>query len=201
MKKLIFLCIYILFTHFSFGNTTTNPISKITSVTVFPTGAMVNRDIDISLLEGEHTLEINGLPSDLFKKSIIIESHNNIEIISILSYLDNSFPEETFLQKTLNTQSVLIKDSLAYYYALNSTLNSEKNMITDHDNFENEKGNSNIDDVIKASEFYKKRIKEIELEFLDISKAIRKLNIDLSYLKLQFDSLSIKNTKMEYKVK
>jgi len=177
------------------------PNSKITSVTVFPKGAMVNREIDISLLQGEHILELKGLPNSLFKKTITIEGHENIDILSIIPYLELSAPVDTIMIKKLNKQSIKVSDSINYYYALNSILNIEKEMIIDHNNFENDNGNSNIDDVIKASEFYKKRIKEIEIELLGISKSIAHFTNLKNQITIQNDSLVLIQNKLEYRVK
>lgn len=187
--------------NYSFGNDKIQPKSKITKVTVFPTGAMVTREIDISKLKGEHTLQLNGLPNDILKKSIIVEGHDNIDIVSVMPYLDNSVQFDSLLSSELGKQSLSISDSLAYYNALHSSLMSEKNMILDHDDFENDNGNSNIEDVIKASEFYKKRIREIEIAFLIIERTKRHFNKEMQDLRIRFDSLNNMASKTEFKVK
>jgi uncharacterized protein (TIGR02231 family) len=59
--------------------------SKLTSVTVFPRGAEINRSVEISLEPGAHTLTIGSLPSSVIANSIRVEGETDgkLEIGSV----------------------------------------------------------------------------------------------------------------------
>lgn len=59
--------------------------SKLTSVTVFPRGAEINRRIEIALEAGAHTLVINDLPASIVNNSVRVEgeSDGKLEIGSV----------------------------------------------------------------------------------------------------------------------
>ncbi len=59
--------------------------SKITSVTVFPSGAEVVRRVPLSLAKGEHTLVLNDFPASLLENSIRVEGRvkGTLEIGSV----------------------------------------------------------------------------------------------------------------------
>ena len=199
MKLLIIICSFI----FLRLPLTANPVeseSKITAVTVFPKGAMITREISVSHLSGPHNISIKNLPKELHPKSIILNANNAVEIISINSFLDFKTKKDTVLFSSLQNQYNTIKDSIHYYNTLISTLATEEDMITDHNNFTNDKGNANIDDVIKASEFYKKRIKEIRLDILKLRKAVTLFNSTLTKISSRKDSITKSYTTRSYTI-
>jgi len=180
----LFLCLIIQ------AQDTTEVSSKITAATVFTKGAMVTRTIDIKVLSGNQLLKISDLPNTIIPQTIIVDGSNNIEIKSVNSYLHEENKLDTAAYFKINAQIKVLQDSIEYYNSLLTVLDTETKMIKDHTNFSDEKGAVDVDELVKASEFYRVRLKEIALERLDIDKKknfflIKKENLRIEGIRLQ----------------
>jgi len=162
------------------------PDSKIKAVTVFMKGAMVTRVIDTRGLTGEQEIIIKGLPLKIDKKTIVVESKSVIEINSVNSSTELKSKLNQNEYNLINSQVLNLSDSISYYQSVIEVLNKEYAMIIDHQDFNDKEGRAVVDEVVKASQFYRKRLKEIVLEKLTKQKT-------KSGFQKQVDSLNVRS--------
>lgn len=178
------------------------PDSKITEVTIYPTGANVTELIDTNRYSGKVEFVLKNLASDINSKSIFIEAEDNIDIISFSSGPEFKLDrvEEDLNITRLYRQIGLYNDSIAHNNALSEALNAEKNMIEEHEDFSDDKGGVDVDAIIKASEFYRVRLKEIALELVDIQKQLSNYQIKIQTFTNELKEIDKKYLEKEYRV-
>jgi hypothetical protein len=191
----------LLSTHIHAADTVT-PVSKITEVTIYPTGANITELIDTKGYSGKVEFVLKHLPSDIDSKSIFIEAEDNIDIISFNSGKEFKLDrvEEDLNITRLYRQIGLYNDSIAHSNALSEALNAEKNMIEEHEDFSDDKGGVDIDAIIKASEFYRVRLKEIALELVDIQKQLSNYQFKIQTFTNELKEIDKKYLEKEYRV-
>jgi len=181
--KTIFLLV--LLTQLLYSQDTISVESKVTSATVFTKGAMVTRTIDTKGMAGNQLLKIPKLPFTIQPQTIIVEGNNRIDIKSVNSYTIEKSNLDTAAFSRIKDQVKILQDSINYYNSLLTVLDTETKMIKDHTDFSDEKGAVNVDELMKASEFYRVRLKEIALERLGIDKKKNIFLIGKEKLELQ----------------
>lgn len=140
---------------------TTNFNSKIENVTVFFSGAEIERTGELSLNKGKHVLLIDNLPEMINPQSIQVEGLNNLTILSVKheSAFDNTLrsnPEVLSTEESIKLLSIKVK-------RLNNEINvlkTEEEILLKNSNFSNKDKAITTEELAKAAEFYRERLKE-----------------------------------------
>ena len=207
MKKLLTLtcvigiCNLLLSTQPPIDSTSLTP-SKISKVIVYSNGAQVTSVLDTKGKTGLTELVLADLPLDVNPKSIVIEANGDIEIISFNSGIEYKIEKVTEDPEVemLRQQIAVYQDSIDFAQCGVTALMSEKNVIEENDNLDNSDGTTDIDAVIKASEFYRVRMKEIAIELLTIKKRISKLTHAIHMLSSDIVNIDARYLEQDYRI-
>jgi len=158
--------------------------SKITSVTVFLSGAQVTHQARVSVPAGSRTIVFENLTQYINKSSLQIKANN--EAITILSVGH----KVNYLKSHENDQRIaVLKDSLEKIRFKLDIRNSheivykeEKNMMLANKSIAGEQNGVDIEDLMEMADFYRERLQEIETKLLDIKTSKRNLNKIISRL-------------------
>ena len=164
-----------------------NPIqtdSKITSVTVFLSGAQVTREASVSVPAGSRTIVFENLTQYINKSSLQIKANNDAITILSVGHKIN------YLKSHENDQRItVLKDSLEKIRFKLDIRNSheivykeEKNMLLANKSIAGEQNGVDIEDLMEMADFYRERLQEIETKLLDIKTSKRNLNKIISRL-------------------
>jgi hypothetical protein len=160
---------------FSNAQTTYSPTSEITDVVIYERGAMVTRSIATEKVIAAGVVIIDSLPQDINSKSLQVNSGNGIKIVSVkydMKQEKSELPAEyEYIQNKINKLS----DSIQYQNTIASSLVHEISVIESNKDFNTDQG-VNIDQISKASELYKSKLRTLKIEQLDIKLNIQRLN-------------------------
>lgn len=152
---------------------TTNFNSKIENVTVFFSGAEIERVGELSLNKGKHVLLIDNLPEMINPQSIQVEGLKNLTILSVKHELafDNTLrsnPEVLTIEENIKSLSIKIK-------RLNNEINvlkTEEEILLNNSNLSNKDKAITTEELAKAAEFYRARLNEIRNKVIDLNLEI-----------------------------
>jgi uncharacterized protein (TIGR02231 family) len=160
---------------------TTDIISSVSKVTVYPRGAQVEHQAEQFLSSGRQILKFVGLPSELDPASIGVSATNGINVLSVSA-------EVNPLQKqTLPPTAQLLKDSLdSYEFDLKFNQNmmgvyqEERKMILANQKVGWESSDFVIEDIEDLSDFYRERLADIMLKEMQLQSKQERLKRNIS---------------------
>lgn len=175
---------------------------EIEHVTVYRSGAEVERSTNVTLPAGVSNLIVRSLSPSIDPKSILVKIANeNVALMSLTHELDFSnqkkvLEETTKLSKTIEA----IKDSIAETNSLLEVYASEKEMMKSNKSIKGVEGIT-ADELAKITTFYHKKMTEIENEQNRLKKKKKELSnqyIDLTQKQI---ALNLTANESSYTVK
>jgi len=178
MKKIILFC---LIANLSFGQTVKEQIteSKIEKVTVFLSGAQVNRTAKISLSAGKTELRFKHITPDLDVNSIQIKSEGDVSIQSVTHEKDflGAKPNIAEVNK-LEVQRETIQDKIALDKSLLTVYKREEEMLIKNQLIVGQNTGLKAIDLKESVDFQRIRMTEVLAKQLEIDKIIKKEEIE-----------------------
>ncbi len=202
MKNLVFLLLIMVSQNYLSGQTIFEPSSKISSATIYERGAMVTRTIDTKDIKSNGVITIDSLPQQINLKSIQARCGSGLKIVSIKNTHDQIRIEDFDKIDSINALLEIAQDSIDYQLTLLKSIKKEIDVIHKNDNFNTEDG-TNMEQLTKASELYKTRLRALDLEYLAITKKRDRFYNAQYKMKTELSSLSVKtfnNIGVEVKV-
>lgn len=145
--------------------------SKVSSVTVFLSGAQVTREGQAKLSTGNNEVIISGLTQDIDPNSIQVEGNPDYVIISV--NFRKNFLEKTELPKEMR----VIQDSILAIDGRMRRLDDrmklfdmEYDMITSNQQIKGNNGGFDLDALVELADLYRNRLKLIKLGSLNIQR-------------------------------
>lgn len=170
--------------------------SKIDHVTVYPSGAHINRTASVNLMSGRQVLNFTGLASELVSNSISVSVPNGVEVLSVTSKVNflkpGQRPERVRIMEdslqTLEFDSKFNANMLAVY-------SEEKQMILANQQVGWDADNRAflIEDLEDLSDFYRDRLADIMLKVMQIEQKQTNINKRIARLRRQ---LNEENTRL-----
>lgn len=164
-KKLGLMLLSLLALPFSSWSIEKDLQMDIDQVTVYRSGAEVERSADVNLPAGVTELRIRSLSPSIDPKSILVKmSNENVKLISVTHELDFA-NQKKILEETSKIQKITeaLKDSIAQTNSLLEVYASEKEMMKSNKSIKGVEGIT-ADDLSKITTFYHKKMTEIENE-------------------------------------
>lgn len=147
--------------------------SKVESAILYLDGAELTQKKSISLNPGRNLIVFTGITPKLVSKSVQITATGDVSILSVsdkINYL--SLTKENPKVKQLRDSLELIGDNVSQLIYEKEAYTTEKTMInTNHDLSGKDKVVSVVE-LKAAADFYRSRIKEINVEILKLDKKI-----------------------------
>lgn len=147
--------------------------SKISNVTVFFTGAQINRDAPIELKKGKYVLKFKRLPHEINAQSIQVEGVANCEILSVKHQLAYPIKAERdsavkSIEEIIEKQEIKLKEIRNKY----KVFELEEKLLLDNSDLNIENKGASISTIKEAANFYRQRLNEIKREKLKLSIAL-----------------------------
>lgn len=158
--------------------------STITEVTVYPVGAMVNREATVNMRPGTHLIVLDNLTSSIDPNTIQVGGRGDFEILSVK--MEIFYPYQKNKPKGIK----VLEDSLKMYQdqnyllvAQNAALDEERAMILANKKLSNDKGNVTVAELQAMAKYYRLQLNEIGGEKLKNSNVRIEVAIQVKRLK------------------
>ncbi|KAF5043664.1 hypothetical protein DSECCO2_499930 [anaerobic digester metagenome] len=167
--------------------------TNISNVTVFLSGAQVERTGTVYLNAGNYDVVIQDLPTTINPNTIQVSGKGNITVLSVenrINYLKSQIKPKHVI--VLEDSLELLRGQINYQNAMLTVYNSEEAMILANKEIG---GNDNGVDIaaLKANaDFYRVRLTDIKVKQLEIGIKLAKLNKDIARIQLQLNELNAK---------
>ena len=147
--------------------------APVESAVVYLDGAEVTHNKTITLEAGRNAIVFTGITTRLISKSIQINAGSNVSILSISD-------KKNYLNTTTEMPKIKqLKDSLKLLNEMSDQLNDEKdayaiekNMLTQNEEMGGKEKAIAIAELKLAADFYRSRIKEINVEIFKLNKKV-----------------------------
>ncbi|MFA0960989.1 mucoidy inhibitor MuiA family protein [Roseivirga sp. BDSF3-8] len=170
MKRLLLTLLSLpLITGFTRAQDKITLTSHIQKVTVFIEGAQVDRKVPVYLTPGMHEVTIPDLTPLLSAGTLQTKGTDNIDIVSVKtgkSYEEKK--EHSHKEDSINAKINEGKNRLALLESTLQILEEEKAMLLENKELPSEGSDSWAENLEKAANFYRQRLKDISSESLDV---------------------------------
>jgi len=149
--------------------------TNIDSVTVYVSGAIVNRSAKITVKNGTTTYLLTDLSSELDKKSVRVGIDNqNVTIVSVNHRLDTKEDaEKKKLRYAADRRKEIIKDSVTILNAKLDVIEEERNLIVSNNKIAGQNGLT-AEQLDKMAQYFRCELSNLETERIKIEKLIKK---------------------------
>ena len=164
--------------------------SKIETVTIFQSGAQVNRSGSVYLPKGRSELIFSNLAYPINPQSIQVSGKGEFTILAVyhrLNYLEKRKVESSIKQKTDSV--ALLKKQIEYIQKDINVYNEEATMIRANRNIGSQQNGLKATDLEAAADFFRKRLHEIYTKNLDLKYKIDELRTLQNLLNNQLRTL------------
>ncbi|WP_182920610.1 DUF4139 domain-containing protein [Pedobacter planticolens] len=197
MKKVLILKTFILFLSLSISaqENQIQVISKISNVTVFISGAQVQRQAEsMDIPQGVSQFVFSGLSSAIEAQSIQAKGEGNFTILSVTQQKNFLLEKKNSEQKT-NYLTVItdLTDKISTLRNESEVYKAEEEMLVKNQVVMGPNVNYDLVKLKQALDFQKQRLTEAKNKQIEINKAIVKLQTDLNKYNRQINELNGKS--------
>jgi uncharacterized protein (TIGR02231 family) len=170
--------------------------SQITDVTVFLSGAQVSEEATIALAKGDNIVVFEGLATNIDARSIQAAAPDIVLINSVRH-------EVNFMKEQVQTPRIIrLQDSLRLIQEKTEVLNNEKTVLTQENalvlanqSLSGEQKGVSTDELRKAADFFRTRLRDINERLLQNQRAQTKLSEDRNRINQQLQELNFEKNK------
>ncbi len=153
------------------GIDTLRPASQIESVTVFTSGALVTRQLGLTLKAGQHFLLLQGLPLEIDPASIEVKSPDACTVLSVKHF------SEVKAQAKKSASYLKIEDEIQAQKRQLKAIKQEaevygieESILLDNSSLKGKEASLSVEEIKQAADFYRSRLNEIRraIAVLDI---------------------------------
>ncbi len=160
IKKIVIILIVAFQVSSLFGQMKTQSVkSEIGEITVFFTGAEIERQAKINLKKGMNKLIYSGITPKLKKESIYALTEEGVDVVSVNTHKKVIFPDRKKINNLKDSVDNLSKRIEGVQTELN-ILNKNMRVLDENSNYASYQ-NPTVDDVVKLTEYYNKKVREI----------------------------------------
>lgn len=192
LKFIFSLTLLIFFGGNTFAQTKQQTVtSKIEKVTVFASGAQVNRKTKFTIPQGRTELVFAGISPNIDKQSIQVKGDGNFTILSVI-HQTNYLNEQKRREETigLENQKEYLKQKLTFEKSMLTVFKNEENMLAKNQSIGGSNNGVKTLDLKEAVDFQRNRLTEVLLKQIEIDKNIQKLDSTIKKLDNQLKALN-----------
>ena len=170
-------------------------ISNIKNVIVFNKGVNVQRYGSVTLKEGDNTIYIQELSPHIANESIQFLMKSNKVIINSVSKEMNYLGISNHLSndvKLLNDSLLKTKENLRLANVTMEVYNQEKDLLNENKSVLKLSKEFIIDDLMDLTDFFRKRMLDVEGKISNTNKEIAKINKTIQNIERQINALNSK---------
>lgn len=153
------------------------PETKVTSATVFLSGAQVHREGSMQLSKGNNEIVLQGITDRIDPNSIQVEGTRDYTIISVnhrTNYLQDI--KETDEIKIARDSIELLNRQIAMNDNAQQFVNDERQMILSNKQVLGSTTGFDIEELLDLADFYRNRLKKIEMKLIDLKHERKSLD-------------------------
>lgn len=200
MKKLTLLASLLLLVNYAFAKAYSNPLrptpSKISKVTVYLSGAQVERSSQVNIAPGTTSMLFDNLSNDIDENSIQISGLDNASILSInfgINYLtekrnSSQIDSLNILKNSLEIKILKLNSNM-------SGLSKEEEVISANQRLGGTSKELDISKVKELSTYYRTRVTEIKNALVDAQLEKSKIQKHIRDIEKQFAELNVTEEK------
>jgi len=200
MKKIILSLAILLF--ITNVNATEKDIkSKVKDVTIFLSGAQVNREGSVSITKGQTQLIFTGISPLLKRESLQAGSKSDITILSV--HYETKKTEKKKPKGNLSELEASKNGLQRKLTRLNSkmeVINTEEHMIANLQNIQTQKKDFTIDDIIKAKAVITEQLENIKLKKIKTQEEINTINQEVNKLSQKIAAFQVVYSNLEPRI-
>src|SRR6185312_8581731 len=172
--------------------------TTVQNVTIFSSGARVDRTSSVSISPGRSEITFSGLSNQLDQKSVQLNADADITLLSVqaskdfLSERKIDDEEKNFIEKTKT-----LKDKLDLDNKLLEVYKSEEDMLKKNEAIGGTSGVKTTE-LKEALDLHRQRLTEVYQKELEIQKRIESEKKDLEIFKAQLGEFSKKRDSINY---
>ncbi len=154
--------------------------SKIDGVTVFLSGAQINRSASVTVPSGHSEIVFTGVSPLLKRESLQAGSKSNITILSVMYETKvTEKPQEKGNLKGLESDQNAIQKKITRLNAKLEVIRTQETMIQNLAQIQNQKKDFTVADVVKAKEVIDAQLEDIKLNRIETQELINTENAKL----------------------
>jgi hypothetical protein len=196
MRKIYSIAVLMLINIVAFAQeNTTQVISKITNVTVFISGAQVNRQSElVDIPQGVSILSFSGLSSAIEAQSIQAKGEGNFTILSVTQQKNFLLEKKNSEQKNAYLNAIEeLTDKIATLRNESEVYKAEEEMLSKNQMVMGPNVNYDLTKLKLALDFQKQRLTEAKNKQISINKEIARLQLSLNNFNKQLNELNGKS--------
>lgn len=200
MKKLTLLASLLLLVNYAFAKAYSIPPrptpSKISKVTVYLSGAQVERSSQVTIAPGTTSILFDNLSNDVNENSIQISGLDNASILSInfgINYLTEK--RNSTQIDSLNTLKTSLEVKILKLNSKMSGLSKEEEVISANQRLGGTSKELDISKVKELSTYYRTRVTEIKNAIVDAQLEKSKIQKHIRDIEKQFAELNVTEEK------
>lgn len=154
---------------------------KITEATVFLSGAQLKHEAKVGLDAGTNLLVFEDLPAQLNKNSIQVKGGDNYTILNVKhahNFLRDKKNSPRITRLTDSLEDLRLK--LDMRRGIRMVFEEEKTMILANKEVRGDTRGLNVEDLMDLADFYRDRLKDIEMKLIDVRLEEKKLNEEIA---------------------
>jgi hypothetical protein len=161
--------------------------SEIKSVNVFFEGARVSRTAEINLGTGYHILVLDDLPASTEPEHLEISGPSGLRIMAVSHRLKTPSPES--LSKDLKDRKAKLEEEVEWLRARKEVWNAEEALLMENTKVKQTNTQPYSEQMVKAADFYRNRLAEIQELRYENTKSIRALQDQISEINMEINRI------------
>lgn len=176
--------------------------TQIKEVTLYLSGAQVKRTGKTQLPKGETQLLVSGLSPDIDLNSVQVMMPESIKILSINKQYEAQYTEQQYRKRlqSLKDSMQLASDLVSQAKETLKRYEQERGLILRNEQRMGTNGGITIEELQKATAFYRIKLEELQSMIFNEEKNIRKLQKTLQQIGERYQTLNSKATRPAYQL-
>jgi uncharacterized protein (TIGR02231 family) len=167
--------------------------TSLKNVTVFLSGAQIERTGSLSIPDGNSLVVVTGLPADVVPQTIQVSGKGNFSILSV-SNATNYLVEQTKSKEVVVMEDSLkhLKENVDEKNALVSVYTQEESLILSNKSLGGQNTGVSVAALKEASDFFRNRLTDIKNKQLQLNKQIAEIQTKINKINGQLDEKNAK---------
>jgi hypothetical protein len=174
--------------------------TSINEVTVFSSGAQIQRNVTVTIQPGRSEIVFSGLSNQLQQQSVQLKADANITLLSVQAIKDY-FSQRKIEQeeRTLVDRRAELNDKVAVDASMLQVYKNEEQMLIKNQQIGGQNG-VKADDLKQALDLQRQRLTEVYQKETEIEKRMKASQQELAKTNLQLSEISKKKDSVTYTV-
>lgn len=164
--------------------------SKIKEVTVFQNGAQIYREANVNITKGHQIIRISNLSNQIDMASIQLKGKGKFTIMSVthqINYLKQIKKDKRI--KRLNDSIILLTNSNSRLEQYTKAYGVEVGLLKANQSLKGQNSNLNVAEIKQAADFFRKRFREIYLDWDKINQEKSKNQLEINKIRNELQKL------------